>query len=398
MSTPASRAAMKLCVVSFKPCWRDSSGRWMAQGGFPLQMAAIASLFDRVTLVIVEGERQEGGLPLPAEAEVIGLRSPKGTDGARKVSVLAHIAYYLTTIAAEVRRADVVHVPVPGDISFLGFVVALLSRKRLIVRYGSSWAVTAQTTLMHRVTRACMRLFAGGRNVMIATGAGEAPPALRLHWLYATSLTRAELGAITPVFDRGLHSPARMVYVGRLSPEKGVRYLLRALALLRDAGTGTIPQLTLLGDGPERRELEAEVRALRLGDLVRFAGHLDRAGLNEQLSEADFCVQPSLTESLCKAWLDVMAHGLPVISSDVGFAAAVFGQRGERGWLVPPGDAAALAAAIRAVVHEPREWSSLRRRCRSFVESRTLEAWAGEIGRICASQWDGTLTAGKVRI
>ena len=62
---------MHLCVVSFKPCWQDASGRWMSYGGFPLQMAAIASLFDSVTLVVVRSTPQDGALPLPSEAEVI---------------------------------------------------------------------------------------------------------------------------------------------------------------------------------------------------------------------------------------------------------------------------------------------------------------------------------------
>jgi glycosyltransferase involved in cell wall biosynthesis len=369
----------------------------MSSGGFPLQMAAVASLFDRVTLVVVRADPQAGGLPLPADAEVVALEAPAGADGRRKVSVLAGLPYYLREIASRVRCADVVHVPVPGDISFLGLVVALGFRKRLIARYGSSWTVTPQTTWMQRLTRACMRVCAGGRNVMLATGIGAAPPAPGIRWIFSTALSRAELEAIHPELDRGRGSPPRLVYVGRLSPEKGVDVLLRAVALLRRDGCAPMPLVRLIGDGPQRPALERDARALDVADLVTFCGQLDRRQLRAQLRDADLAVQPSLTEAFAKASLDAMAHGVPVLSSNVGAASSLVGAAGERGWLVPPGDAAALADAIRAALEDRTDWPALRRRCRRFVEDYTLEAWAEEIGRACAAQWGGVVSAGKLR-
>lgn len=369
----------------------------MSYGGFPLQMAAIASLFDSVTLVVVRDTPHDGALPLPANAEIVGLRSPEGKDGPRKLSVLSQLGYYLRTIGAHVRRADVVHVPVPGDISFLGLVMGLMLRKRMIVRYGSSWRITPQTTPMQRVTRACMRMFAGGRNVMLATGVGHARPAPGMDWIFSTALTRADIDAVRPEIARPLGPVPRLVYLGRLSPEKGVVYLLRALRQLLDEGLSPVPAVSILGDGPERPALEAACRELGLTRIVTFAGHLNRADLFAHLEGADLCVQPSLTEGFSKAWLDAMAHGVPVLSSDVGAAASVVGSDGERGWLVPPGDVPALAATLRrALAHTA--WPAIRARCRTFVEGRTLEAWAQEIGLRCAAQWGWRVAEGKLRV
>jgi len=64
---------------------------------------------------------------------------------------------------------------------------------------------------------------------------------------------------------------------------------------------------------------------------------------------------------------------------------------------VPPGDAAALAGAIAAVIEGPTDWPALRRRCREFVAARTLESWAGRIGELCAAQWRMTVSDGKLR-
>jgi hypothetical protein len=64
---------------------------------------------------------------------------------------------------------------------------------------------------------------------------------------------------------------------------------------------------------------------------------------------------------------------------------------------VPPGEVGALAAALRQALTETRDWPALRARCRAFVEGRTLDAWAHEIGRRCAAQWGWQLADGKLR-
>src|SRR5262249_27324599 len=110
-ANPASERAVlavNVCVVSFKECWQDQTGRWVSTGGFPLQMAGVGSLFDELTLVIVRGQPTAGGIPLPAGARVVPLPRPVGEDARRKLSVVARSPYYLGVIGREILRADVV--------------------------------------------------------------------------------------------------------------------------------------------------------------------------------------------------------------------------------------------------------------------------------------------------
>lgn len=388
----------RVCAVSFKPCWRDSSGRWYAGGGFPLQMAAVASLFDSMTLLITESEQAgTGGMPLPATAEVIPMPWPKGIGLRRKLSFLSHLPEYLRTIAHHARRVDCVHVPLPGDIPLVAMLVALALRKPLIARYCGSWVPTRGTTWANRVTRGLMRRFAGGRNVMLATGEASEPPAPGVSWIFATGLTEAELTRIGPVAARGVSQPARIVYLGRLSSEKGLDQLIEALIQMDRVGTiDAKAEVTLIGEGPQRPHLEKRIRELGWQDRVRLTGQLDRSTFGRLLQQMDFCVQPSLTEGYSKAWLDAFAYGLPVLGTRAGAAERVIGPSGERGWLVEPGDVEMLARTLRDVVTQPRDWPSLRRRCRAFAQGRTLEAWAREIGRLCAEQWNGRVVEGKL--
>jgi glycosyltransferase involved in cell wall biosynthesis len=217
-----------------------------------------------------------------------------------------------------------------------------------------------------------------------------------MEWLFATSLTRAELVASPPPLDRALSDPPRVIYAGRLSAEKGVPILLHALARLRDAGFRALPELVVAGSGPDDAALRALARTLGCDSMVRFTGQLDRAALMAELGAADFSVHAAHSEGYCKAWLDAMAQGLPVLGTEVGAAAAVLGRNGERGWLVPPGSPEAFAEALGHVLTADRDWQALRTRCRAFAEGRTLEAWAEQIERVCSRRWNVAFRAGAI--
>jgi glycosyltransferase involved in cell wall biosynthesis len=371
-------------VVSVKECW-EADGRWYSSGGFPAQMHALETVFGPMTLVVLRGSPTHGGSSLPASADVVALRRPSGEDGRRKLSVLMRLPYYLREIRRQVGRARAVHVPPPGDIPLLGMVVALAMRKPLVVRYCGSWEATSRTTAANRLTRALMRRFAGGRNVMLATGLGHSPPAPNMRWVFATALTRSQVEAVRPDLDRAPGTPLRLVFAGRLSTEKGLENLIDAVSQSPEA------QLTIIGDGPLRSALSTLAADLGCSARVAFAGQLPHAQVLERLLHADVCVLPSFSESFCKARLDAMLCGVPVITTPVGFGREIVGQDGERGWVVPAGDPAALAGLLHRIAAGEPDWPALRRRCRRFSEAFTLERWADEIRSACEQRWSASV-------
>jgi glycosyltransferase involved in cell wall biosynthesis len=155
-------------------------------------------------------------------------------------------------------------------------------------------------------------------------------------------------------------------------------------------------RLTIIGDGPQREELTRLAEDERCTDWVKFTGQLSRSDLIDRLLETDVCVLPSLTESYCKARLDAMLCGVPVVTTEVGFGRQIIGRDGERGWLVSTGNAMSLAQVLYRILTEPRDWSSLRKRCREYAERFTLEGWVQEIGRICARNWNIQFENGKL--
>jgi glycosyltransferase involved in cell wall biosynthesis len=134
----------------------------------------------------------------------------------------------------------------------------------------------------------------------------------------------------------------RLAVVGRLVPIKGHDVLLRAVASAR----GELPELTLevAGDGPLDADLRATASRLGLEDVVSFSGRVAPAA--PVLERSEIVVVPSHGEGFGMVALEAMERGRPVIASSVGGLPEIV-EDGRTGLLVPPGDAEALAEAIR---------------------------------------------------
>ncbi len=129
--------------------------------------------------------------------------------------------------------------------------------------------------------------------------------------------------------------------VGRLYPQKGHHFLLTAFAKVLEEVPDTV--MLIVGDGPLRRELEAEAIQLRITPQARFLG--ERADVQDLLACMDVYVQSSLWEGMPNAVLEAMAAGKPVVATAVDGTTELITQ-GETGWLVKPSDAEALADRI----------------------------------------------------
>ena len=139
-----------------------------------------------------------------------------------------------------------------------------------------------------------------------------------------------------------------LVCAARLEEQKGQDVLLEAGALLRARGLDCT--LALAGDGSQRAALEARAAALGIADRVRFLGQIETIG--PLLLAADAVVLPSRWEGLPLALLEALARARPVVASAVGGIPEVITTE-EHGILVPPGDAAALAAAVELFQRRP---------------------------------------------
>lgn len=132
-----------------------------------------------------------------------------------------------------------------------------------------------------------------------------------------------------------------ILYVGRLSIEKGLRTLFDALRLQANP-----LNVVIAGDGPLREKLQLEA-----GTRVRFAGWVANDRLPQLIRQARVVVVPSLFEPQGVVVLEAMACGVPVIGSDIGGIPEMIDD-GTTGWLVPPNNPAALAQAMHTALSD----------------------------------------------
>lgn len=170
--------------------------------------------------------------------------------------------------------------------------------------------------------------------------------------------------------------PLRLLTVGRLDPVKGFPVLLRAVAEL--VAEGRSVELRVVGQGPMRERLLASAAELGLPGERIFVGARNEAEVVEELKQADVFVMSSFNEGLPVVLMEAMACGLPVVTTAVG-AIGELVTHGVDGFVVPPTNVAALAAAVATLQDDPELRRTMGRAgraavCEEFVLARTGDA------------------------
>ena len=140
-------------------------------------------------------------------------------------------------------------------------------------------------------------------------------------------------------------------FAARLEEGKGPLVLLDALARVNRERPLAVARIA--GTGPQLPEVKARVRELALRDACQFVGHYSEPRLRSAfMNSLDVFVLPSFAEGTPNGIIEAMAHGVPVIASNVGGIPDIVDA--DSGILVPPGDAAALADAMATLANDPK--------------------------------------------
>lgn len=148
-------------------------------------------------------------------------------------------------------------------------------------------------------------------------------------------------------FEGGESDPAadnHIVSVGRLSVEKGHRFLLEALAAV--IAQGVEARLTLIGDGPHRSSIESDIRRLNLQDHVKLTGWQSADAIRQELISCKLFALPSLAEGLPVVIMEALALNRPVLTTYIAGIPELV-EDGVCGWLAPSGSTEALAVKLR---------------------------------------------------
>lgn len=161
------------------------------------------------------------------------------------------------------------------------------------------------------------------------------------------------------------HKPM-IVFTGRLGPEKGLHLLVETWRKWGDQA----PSLELIGDGPERKKLQARVDELNLGRKIRFHGQLSFTLTQKKLARARLLILPSLSfEGFPMAVCEAFALGVPVAASRHG-AFPYLIEHSQNGVLFEPGNVKDILQVLRKLWNQPEKLAEMGRKARADFEKK----------------------------
>ena len=257
-------------------------------------------------------------------------------------------AYRLSQFLKEL-RPDIVHCHSRRGADILGGLAASIADIPTVVsRRVDNTEMRLMAALRYRPFRKVIAISSAIRDVLLDRGVEEERLVIIRDAVDTTEFAnKAECDAFQREFSLS-NDHFVIAAAGQLIPRKGHRYLLQAVADLKDR----YPHLRLVvfGDGYLNNQLRAQSTSLGLGDVVQFAGFRD--DLDSFLGCFDLFAHPALAEGLGVVALKAAAAAVPVVGFEAGgMVEAVAHER--TGVLVPSGDSDALADAIRRFIDDP---------------------------------------------
>lgn len=190
-----------------------------------------------------------------------------------------------------------------------------------------------------------------------------------------------ESAKATHLQDLELQHPT-FLFIGSVNPRKGLQLLFKALAVLHQQGCDRYT-LLVVGDGPQRQELEDFCNQQGLTDRVKWVGRVDYKDLGAYLLQADVFVLPTLEDTWGMVVLEAMATGKAILCSKFAGAAELV-QHGENGYVFDPNDAEATASLIRRFVDDAALSQHMGQKSEQMMTQYTPEAAAEFLATVAA--------------
>jgi glycosyltransferase involved in cell wall biosynthesis len=375
----------KLLIISSAIHYRHD-GRLFSYTPYAREIDLWADLFPE--LIIAAPCRETAPPPdcSPFSRSNISICPQKETGGdsfGAKLKQMISLPALISGLCGAMLRADAIHVRCPGNLGLLGAVFAPVFSRRLVAKYAGQWTGYPGEPLTWRWQRALLRSRWWRGPVTVYGDWPNQPPHVIPFFTSMLDETQAERARMAAARRKIDGKTLRVLFVGRLSAAKNVNAILDAVALLRTRGVRV--ECDIVGEGPERARLERQVEELGISDRVNFAGGVDFNQVLDFYERADALTLVSETEGWPKAIAEAMAFGLVCIGSDRGLIPKMLSDG--RGILVPPGDAKALASALRDIVENPSQYAEMSRRASEWGAQYSLEGLGRAIGKLLAERW-----------
>lgn len=384
-AAPATRGLQKLLIVSHVIHYRHKQ-QLHAYGPYAREIDIWADLFPEVTIAAPCREQAPPGDCVPFTRANISIRPLKETGGhtlkakARQLTLLPAVVWRM---CREMLRADAIHVRFPANVGLLGVVLAPLFSRYRIAKYAGQWNGYEGERLVLRLQRGLLRSRWWGSPVTVYGQWPDQPP--HVVAFFTSMMTDEQVKSAIEIADRKtLSRPLRVLFSGRLAPEKRVDVLLEAVKMAIERGASL--EVTILGDGRERERLESLTARLEVQDRVKFVGALP---FDEALAWYDWAhclVLPSVnSEGWPKVIAEAMCHGLICVAVKHGQVPTMLAGRGV---LLDTGTAEEIAGALCDIECAPDAFAPLMREASAWARQHSLEGLRDALSALLTERWD----------
>lgn len=369
-------------------------GEWWTYEPFVLEMNVWHELFDEFVIVapLDQGPPPKFWAPYKNSGgiKVIPYRRDQGSGMNQEATRLSEIPRMLYALTKAALSSDAFHLRSPSSISLLASLVLPLLQQKLCAKFAGQWTGYPGEPRSVRWQRAILKS-KWWRGLVTVYGEWPDQPNHVVPFftsvLNAQQSARAVAAAKNKTADNLSNRNLRLLFVGRLSKSKNVHAVIAAIAQLKAEGINI--ECDIVGDGPERETLEKQVAESQLQTQIGFAGGVDFDGVLDFYERADVLALISETEGWPKAIAEAMAFGLVCVGSDRGLVPWMLGigLPEIRGLVIQPGDASALAAALRQIAAEPAEYFQLGQRAATWSANYSLEGLREALRELLSKSW-----------
>lgn len=384
---------MKLVVFSHKLFRRTPNGL-QTDGALTIQMDALADQFDKLLLCVpvVDDPAFQGVSTTATNISFLPLPHFAG-----KAEFVQALLVLRKRILAATKQADMGLVILP---SYLGVYASWLCQKQdfpIFQWVVGNWRKNVYTHRPDGFSRGLAHIWTPTldwimtrltKNVLtFFNGLILYHPPQPHHYTRLSSSIRMEDIADLPIAKlTTLQKPYQLLFVGRLSPEKGIIYLLQSLAQLTSFGEEVI--LHIVGDGELKNVLKQETTTLAIADHVKFHGFIPQGErLRRLYQQSDVFILPTLQDQQPKVLTEAMSQGVPVIATRTGGIPTII-QDLETGLLITPAQPEAITTSVQNILRDNDLRSRLIRQGLERARERTVEAETKKMMRIVSTHFN----------
>ena len=273
--------------------------------------------------------------------------------------------------------SDLVYMRFPNNLNVPAFFYFKFKRKKTFATYTGTWSTYANEPFTYRLQRWLLRKYFTGpvwvySNNLLKSNRilpGISPSYGLAEWEEETLQVQKRIERLS---GEGLPL-LKLMTVGKLIDYKNQTGIVKSCGLLKERGVAFF--LTIVGDGPMRKELMDLIDKNNLSGHIKLVGKKNYAELRELYSQHDFVVQAPFSEGFGKVPVEGFFHGVVPVINDISMARFMTGNE-ERGFLFDASDEKNLAETLIKIKDNIHLLPAMISNGRKFATSQTLEYWA----------------------